>query len=44
MSKKVVYTEPASYFTPSMKKVAREWDKQNGVKPAKAESTKKGKK
>ena len=29
--KKESYKEPASYFTPSMLKVAEEWDKQHGT-------------
>lgn len=37
--KKVTYKEPASYFTPSMLKVAKEYDKQQAK--AKAAATKK---
>ena len=27
--KKVTYVEPASYFSPNMRKVAREWEKEH---------------
>lgn len=32
--KNVTYKEPSSYFTPAMKKAARDWDKKNAPKPA----------
>ena len=30
--KRVGYKEPSDYFTPEMRKVAREWDKKNAEK------------
>lgn len=38
--KKVVYTEPSSYFNADMKKAAREWEKEQKAK-AKANAPKK---
>lgn len=42
MNKTVTYKEPKNYFTPSMLKAAREWDKAHPKKTEK--SAKKGKK
>lgn len=39
-NKKVTYKEPAGYFTPSMRKVAAEWDKANAAKKKTAEPKK----
>ena len=33
------YVEPASYFSPSMRKVATEWDKKNAEKQKQASKT-----
>lgn len=41
-TKRVTYVEPADYFTPEMKRVAREWDKKQAEKK-KAEAKKKKK-
>jgi len=30
--KKVIYKEPSSYFSPGMKKAAREWEKEQKAK------------
>lgn len=33
--KKVIYKEPADYFTPAMKKAAAKWERENAKKTAK---------
>lgn len=40
-NKKVIYKEPASYFTPSMRKVAEQWDKEHAKKDNKKKQEKK---
>ena len=32
--KKVIYKEPASYFSPAMKKAAAKWERENAKKKA----------
>lgn len=42
--KKVIYKEPADYFTPAMKKAAAKWERENAKKTdAKKAATKKKK-
>lgn len=44
MRKKVSYKEPAKYFTPSMLKVAEEWEKEHGSGAGAKKGTEKDKK
>lgn len=39
--KKVIYKEPASYFTKEARKVAEKWEKENAKKKADADKKKK---
>ena len=43
MAEKVTYKEPKSYFSPGMKKVASEWEKQNKASKTSKTSAKKSK-
>lgn len=43
MKQNVTYKEPAGYFTPSMLKVAEEWDREHEKAEKKAKSDKKKK-
>lgn len=42
--KKATYVEPESYFTPSMLKVAKEYDKKKAAEQKNAKKSTKGKK
>ncbi len=44
MAKKVTYKEPAGYFTPSMRKVAEQWEKEQKEKAKKNNAGNKKKK
>lgn len=41
--KKVIYKEPASYFSPGMRKAAKEWEAAQKAKQAKTQDQNKGK-